>query len=71
VTDTEFMPRSDAQILDEYYKLCRNYGYPPGTPLERLMVHEHLQGAQALELEPDVNRLRRELVRTLALRGVS
>lgn len=71
MTTDWFVPRSDTQLLDEYRKLCRDYGYPDGTAIERLMVHAHLQGAQALELEADVLRLRRELVRMLASRGVA
>ena len=64
------MPRSDAEILEEYHRLRADYGYPAGTPLEVLLAHEWLQGAQARLLEPDVERLKREIVQQLALRAV-
>jgi hypothetical protein len=71
MTVDEFVPRSDTQLLDEYRKLCRDYGYPDGAPIEVLLAHDYCQGAQVLELIPELEERKREVLRHLVARGVS
>jgi hypothetical protein len=40
-------------VVNEYRRLCDEYGYPEGVSFRVLLDHDYRQGAQLRELIPD------------------